>query len=593
MTSTEPTTAPIHVSSLGASLVALSHAQKDKEGAPTLIPGFFFRSVSTGGLINTIYSVVYYIIDTYFRSADDSLLKEHLEGILESIKASFAVKVEEVKGAYAQYEAYLNRLKNGETPDAESVVSARYILADWNNSIRPSKGMTLQKMIKQANATFLAIKESKGLFSGWDSLLQYDSSFEQITGTQAIIELEENLGQLPLGVCSKLCNPNPKLDVIEASTLKQWIAKINGCWRVDVHKLHRGLRAAMIHLKLSTQSKTGKPSKLAILETNLRDNGLLAMTEPDGKHLSWRRSLGIGSVLSLERNQYTIQDRSTITRTNGGKESYWSFPIVEDESKCIIVGENEVSLGLQIADEATGSSIAPYPKIYRTDRYGRFGEAERIATLLDQKNWTSSGGSVSWGDSGPVRQIEGMLKKLAAMEETPIVEAADFGFNASNELKLRHPLESGEKYDFPRIVRIAFHAANGNLTVYKRLLKESGLSTHVATEYYQDVVEDVLKEDSRGYDVVAVVRSPKITDAAVRAMANELSKSVKALLERCSYQLKQTYIIAGKEMSLIREALVVAIVNEYRDSIGAGMLWPGLDEAVVNRAATKLQLNAK
>jgi hypothetical protein len=583
----------VGIAHLASSTIALSLAPRDEKGIPDLTPGYWRLSVSTGGMVNRFIRLVYQLFDTLLRNSGDPYLLQHLRETLAKTRESFEVQVPAVVEAYQRYVAHLDCLRKGSVPDTTNLVADRHVISDWNYSMRAPKGLSLQDMINAANEGFRAITEDKeksgGFFFGGDSLLTYHKRFDQIAGCQQIIELEENVGSLPVGVLQKLAIKNSQLTVEEADTLKQWIEKVNGCWRVDVRKLHRGLKALCEHLGMSTISKSGKPSELARMEKRLRDSQLSALIKPDGKHLTWRRGVELSGKVSITGTEYAIDVVQTPKRKGGGAELHWTFPVVDDPKHAIEFGINEAALGMRIADEADQGGPVPYARLYAMDGYGRCALAERLTTAMDEKVWASAEGSFSKSDKGPVKQIAGFLRILSQMEKTPEVKASEVFFNDSGELKLRHPMKPGRGFDFPRLVGLAYEASNGNQAVFTQILKEGGLAEHSVVGYFLNVVEDAIKgTEGRGAMKLAALK--EISDPAVCKQAKSLARKTQELQTRCVLEINQRYQPEGVSKERIDELVGQTIVAHYKKSIGAGILWPTLSMGVIDAVAAKLHL---
>ena len=250
------------------------------------------NSLSTGGLVNYVWEILFHFIDSYLRASGDSLRKKLLLEALVKTKEAFVSEIVHVSQAYAKYHNYLNHLKKGGSGENKSIGEVRHVLTDWNNAMHPPRGLRLREIIDKANKAYAILLKTLGkgresLFSAPESLVQYQGIFEKVARCQHIIELEENLADpSPIGVLKKLGHRNFELDVEETDTLKQWVARVNGCWRIDIYKLHRGLKAMSEHIGLSTISKGGQPSQLALLEYHLRARGLTAFNGPDPHYLN-------------------------------------------------------------------------------------------------------------------------------------------------------------------------------------------------------------------------------------------------------------------------------------------------------------------
>lgn len=580
----------LRYSDIGSSLLALSVAPRDACGVPEITPRFSKKSVSSGGLLNRIWEVIFYVVD-YFRSPQQSYRRSCLFETLVRTQESFQKRVHEVSNAYQQYRAYLQDIQAGKKSD-RGINRTRLIISEWNASMRAPEGSTLQEMIVKANQAYTLAMRGLGSSSHEAGLVQYQAVFEEIAECQKIVDFEEDLEEsLPFDVLAKLCHRGCSLDVVDQDTLKQWIAKVNGCWRINVRTVHRALKSVVRHLGHPDAGVVEGPSHLAFLEYNLRKHGLELLDRLDCRHLRWRSQLERTQIGEVNGTRYELENRLGPPQYGIRTDAHLVFPIRGDKTHVLVTGLNEALLGIEAADAAENPGVIPLAMMRFMDSGGRSALYERLVVPLAHYRWKSGHEELDEAEDPVVLgSLVDLLSVLVRQEKTPAISVQDLMFNAKNELRLMRKVKMGPRFDYDRIVKLAYDASNGSLAIFRHLMEASGLYSHPVVSFYDEVVQDTLKGLSAvGVDEVAARRD--LSDSNVRSRAKSLSQDVATLWQRSYTELTLRYEVPrGITRDVVEREIAGQILALYRGSKSVGLLWPTLDERIVASAANRLGL---
>ena len=211
-----------------------------------------------------------------------------------------------------------------------------------------------------------------------------------------------------------------------------------------------------------------------------------------------RRSEQRDKQVSINGKTFELERR--LIENGRGVDTHWIFPIREHSDKVIVMGINAAILGLEMAEAATQTSLVPIAHVNVIASSGKCALIERLMTSVDEWNWASTDAVLDSDDHPVIEQVAGLLRALGKQPKTPVFMEKDFKFNASHELKLQYPLAEGSKYELDRIINLAYKASNHRLAVFSALLRQSGLAQHPIMDFFQSIVEDTLRVDSRGVE---------------------------------------------------------------------------------------------
>ena len=592
--------------SMGANLLALKNAPKDSSGVPNLQPGFLRKTVSSGGIINYIYNIIYQAAE-YF---SPGVTKRHVLETLLKTREAYRQKIKEVEKAYDCVDNYLSSLSDGKDVDKVEIAGSITVVLDYLSAIASDDGASFKKLVAKANEAYdNVIKDARNepwfqevmgtqARDSWlpfgNSAFPYDDRISRVQRRRDLLDLIECMGSpIPVSALRKLSltekqrkDRDVKITSEESKRLNTWITEVNGSWRMDVHRLHRGLRGLFEHLDIPTICSEGEVSRFAQLLSGLVIRGMTLLTKEDRKHVKWRSDLRPMDVLQIGDRQYPLEKQLGPHRSSSSKDKHLIYTVKDSDGIVISIPMNEAAISLSQAAE---SKVVPRAQLLRMDRYGRFAIYERLKTPLDGHTWHSGEGPLDGRDRKTLNPIVNLLKSLVDSKEnpkTPQIAAKEFMLDSSGNLKLLRGFKQGDHYDYDLLVRFCRDTANGSLTVFKHLLTDGGLAAHPLRQFYKAVVEDIQRapQQQRGVDKVATAHS--ISDPQVREQAKALREDVLNACGRCRDHYIEWYDIdAGQPISAIEAMAQQAIVTGYDDSIGAGILWPKIEENAVIRVA--------
>ncbi len=597
---------------MGGNMLALTRADKDEKGIPQLTPGLWKRGVSSGGIVNYVYNIIYTVAE-YF---SPGVTKRHVLQTLIKTRDAYRDKIKEVEKAYDRVHGYLEDLSEGKSVDKVEIAGAISVVLDYLDAVGTDDGVTFKKLVKQANQAYdSVIKDAREepwfdevmgdhKSSGWlpfgNDAFPYDDRISRIQRRRDLLDLIENVGTpLPVSAFRKLSAGVSALTTLESEGLKTWIAEVNGSWRMDVRRLHRGLRGLFEHLDISSVCKQGKVSRLAMLESELVSRGVSLLLKEDRKHMRWRDGINSRDVLEAKGRRYVLDKQLGEHRSSSSKDKHVVYSVKDNDEVVVVMPMNEAIVGIEQATAigrpgaAGGAALVPMADLKRMDRFGRFAIYERLTTPLVGHNWNSGDAALDNDDRTTLTPVVTLLQAMLQREKTPKISAKDFMIGSDGTLKLLRGQKEGADFDYDLLVQFCLDAANGSLAVFKHLLTGSGIRDHALRQFYKDIVNDSLAgAAARGVDAVAAARS--ISEPKVRERAKKLRDDIVRTRDWCCTQYMQRYDAnAGMPRSAL-EALFHNLFNYYDNTIGAGVLWPGLGEdlLVAVAAAGMLKLTA-
>lgn len=579
---------------LTGTLLALCEAPLGSDGVPMVTPRVGRPLVSYGGLVNRLWEVFFSVVE--FLRGESGYRRKVLVSSLTKSAESFRQVVDDLVDAHQKYQDYLED-SEGRRPVVEAEVAhARARICEWNNHIQTPEGMSLKDTIKKANSAFSILmadakKHGIPLAGAYGSLVDYQAVFDALCRDQLLIDFEHRLHTpIPFTVMRKLCQPQYELSDVEKDTLRQWIEKVNDCWKLNARCLHRGLMALVDQLGYRDLPPTTLPSPLHLLEHHLVANGLKAIAQPDYVHIRWRqRAVDLG-VVSVDGVTHDLDDKMG-DGPSGRLDNRFVFTLQKDKRHVLVIAANEAALGLAAAEANTAADPIPLASVRGIYGGGRYALVERLVKPVKDYAWDCASEEK---DKVALESLSGMLKTLARMEKTPVITADQLMFDSDDCVKMTHKAMPGERFDFDRIVDLAFECSNGNLKVFSHLLVESGLHKHRVVKYYNDVMRDTFAEKPIGEDKVAAKQKPSISDTFVRKRARHLGKEALAMRERSYYELMAQYVPPEDMKSKkIKEKIGKRILHLYTKSVGAGVLWPLLVSDVVKGVAKELNMKPR
>lgn len=318
-------------------------------------------------------------------------------------------------------------------------------------------------------------------------------------------------------------------------------------------------------------------------------NACLQVNAQDKEHLAWRATLKPGRTLYLNGRSIVLGEQ---IKPKQGFDNNLVFTISENPKEVVLIGKNLLSLGLKYRDTMALSSsqqslqLVPVLKIKEVDSQGRFAIAEKMDSSLNAMKWDEDD-NVLRHQCGPVIAIIRNIvdNPSAAMQ----LSVENLGFDRGFNLVSTKPLRYGP-LNFDALKEFLYAVANGNVTAFALMMRNSGLFKDKVGRFYKEVVastlddpnylnsleksenEEKLRKSTLPYDIT-------VDSSQVIVNALKLNDLIRKEFQRWCEKLALKYPKKNKKHI---EENVKAVIKEAYVQLGGGTdIWGGVLERVI------------
>jgi hypothetical protein len=547
---------------LGSNLQEL-YSTKDNAN-PVLVASPFRKKIfnSSSGW-GRVYSALYLVLGKNRRA-------KRLHTVVVHTHDLFNEHAKFMQGTLEQYHQYVAQASKGQQPNAKQYLRCRWVLTRWYDATH----VFLDNVHKQPNSPLQEFLKSNLLSSPKDpSPFTCEPLFKRVSCVQKILDIEGLFQKpLPYAALHKLAT-SAQLTQQERDDIDKWIQFLNvHSKKFSVHFFHRFLKS------LINEFPQGGPiPNLTKLEMGLVDRECKIFLQRDLKHLSWREQLRPGNVVLCNSKQIVLGERIGVKKE--GFDQTIHFAVVGDPHKIFTVGVNEAILGLKKAlSEEQGFAVrmASYIEI---DASGKCALVEKLSESLNQYPWTSQKDQLSAADQDLISPLSGLINWFVKEKISPHhLSPRHLMFDAAGELKsLKLVLKTpSEDFDFNFLENFVCECAAGNRRVFQHLMEASGLHEHPYAKFYEKIVKNALQRNTTTVSMQADLDS--ITDSRIEEQAQKLYQQISELEMECVQKIQQQCQIAPQKLI---SAVSKQIYSQYQMSSGAGIIWPGLKQDVI------------
>lgn len=462
--------------------------------------------------------------------------------------------------ALKDYLEYLEKKGKGYSLPEAQYFPSRTLLTEWNSSTKP-----FLKLIEKIHC-------KNNFFKPLQLDLSFDSpSIKTFQFCQKIIDLEGIIeGPLPLELLKKILRKIP-LNVLDQKDLDQWINKIESK-NLGARTVHKFLRALVfIYTKKNTDPKT-RQTILNNLELFLEDKGCKVFQKKDLKHLKWRQELEKGNKFSLNHSDIILGKEIFPKKT--GSDQTRAYTIIDQKNSIALIAQNCIALPLRDLRMRQECQVEIEPvQMQDISPDGRIAVVERL-NALNTIPWKSSQGQIDKEDEILLNILGKLIQRFIKNNMTPSnFSPTSLMFNDQFQLKLLKPLRK-RLFDFNALENFFFECANGNHTIFKELMTQSGLIEHATAKFYRDIVSNTLNEENMDIEDLAGIY--KITDPKVIDTATHLTNQILSIKNQLQLNLRETFPqLSPLELN---KKINHKILQSYLGYQSAGFLWPSFPD---------------
>jgi hypothetical protein len=399
--------------------------------------------------------------------------------------------------------------------------------------------------------------------------------------------------------------------------------------------LHKILQSTVEILRTHDDEKD-----LARLEHVLSEHGCKLFHLEDPIHLKWRNQLKPGDkILMTEQNgdkKEVILGPQLGMKRDGDKNVYFKV-VREGLEKFVgkvlevdVVAEGSVVLGkageqltgemlkcmtdagvetIRIVDERheiplmeetlvwihINSSILPIKKLLRDmykgpeqhgvlgvidfkgmDKEGRFALVDRLRFPLQNIDWDPGMTDLN---KKACRDIIKLVKGFIEHDQTPENFSPKFlMFDKKTRLKSTRIPTQGKNFDFNAVEDFIFEISKSNLNVFQYLMSMTKLTKSKTAEFYRKMVGNALNGVSDSADNVAERKG--VVEPSIADRGQDIYKAVITLKKCCCERLKKAEIAGNLDTQVGAQIQI-----EYDKTCASGILWPDLEDRVVEQLA--------
>lgn len=543
-----------------------------------VVPGLwgnriYYSEVGWGRILKVIYAVWTFFFGT--RSVVDKLRRA-----IEYTEKAFERQFKALEKHFSSYQSSLILLLEEDCYfDPKSYAKERWIFTRWHDSSAPFIRLVERGLSPKSDCLF------KRFLGRSTSKFVQIPNYKQIRSYQRIIDVVRQIpGKPPLAVLKKL-SWKKQLFQEEEKALKVWINSIHSLGdKMKVMTFHKGMTALVNHVEGMHRTHYVRKPMADDLELELAKYGLNIFRQKDAKYIQWCDSLKAGDELSIKDKKYSI-DKELLSCKMDNKLRV--FTVKNSPNKVIVVGQNRVILSLKKRGAQECSWGIRPAHWFEVSADGRFAVVERLKIPLTKKRWRSDE-EIHLDDILLLKPIVDQVSWFVKQKATPKnLDSSYLMYDQMDSLKSTKILIKGE-FNYPKLVDFCKKCANGNLTIYKHLVSETGLYKHSYQKYFQEVLKRTLEgTDDLPEDIGASLQF-QITDYPVIEKGKSFQKMVIKFQKKCMKKLLQEYVIKDP-LSLAKE-VAKQISKEYIQSQSICSLWPKMSKSVVAATVNSLGL---
>ncbi len=534
-----------------------------------LVPHPFSRKVYDSGygwgrIWKWFYSVLEHLFCKDFKT-------ERLQKTMEKTQAVFSSRFAEVQESLHCYQEYLKDRISDEKIDEKEIHPYRKRITLWNRSTTP----------------FLSLSKDKTstLFEKYypDDAKPFNTEnlTESLQLAQHLINLEGYLhSPLPLNLLGKLARAEA-LTKTDKKQLKKWIKTLNTKKEIPQKAFHTAL--------VSLVQTIGSDATISNLEMGLTDLNLKLFLQPEPSHINWRETLQPGEVLSCGGKEYILDEPLLVKEEDDGLDHTLLFTIKDQPEKVIAIGINPSFMRLKEQMSQKYQWGVEMPAIYAIEENGKFAVMERMQTPLSERTWTASAYLFPFEEKKILDPLVNMIKWWFKQSLTPL----DFSlkhlmFDNKGSLKYTHLLMP-ELLNFSFLEDLIVELANGNLTVYLYLMKESTLRDHLVIDFYHRMVTNAVDNKPANAKNLAACR--KITDPEVIKRGKSLYKQSQEMRKQVLKKLSKEYCISDR--ATLKKTLNAMLTTWHKKNCTASSFWPDTEASIIRNLILECRLKPK
>lgn len=417
--------------------------------------------------------------------------------------------------------------------DERSLRKSKSFLTRWNTATMP-----FLKALGEDNAPFLELIR-KGFAIENSSFAEPFGSSEQaedLSRIQQIIDFEGHLGaRLPLKALHHTA-VGRELNGEEAKAIRKLAKAIgNNASSLTIHHLNKYLRALAEHFE--SEEEGDAISLLTNMASALVVETPQIFNQRDDWHLRKRAELGPGSLLDCNGKGVVLSGR--IGPRDDRFDNNLVFEVAGPSQQVVVIGINRLTLHLKAAlSEQMGFGLRS-AKFIDIARDGSFALVERLEGNLSDIQWTSTELGLSDEDLELLVPVIHAIRWFIKKNKIPAHFSPEHLLYDSNGVlrcaKYTVPL----RFSFIEMEAVIKAIAAGNSTVFKHLMKKSGMLKHRHAEYFQSMVLATCKEQDPDPAIRSQIK--EILDFHYIDRARDLVLEIESVRNHCLASLQQAW----------------------------------------------------
>ncbi len=550
-----------------------------------VVPGLwgnriYYSEVGWGKILKIVYAVW-----TFFFGSRSVI--EKLRKAIRYTERAFERQFKNLEKHFSSYQSSLVLLLEEDCYfDPKIYAKERWIFTRWHDSSAPFIRMVVRGESPKIDRLFKRLIGKSA--SGSTSKFKQIPNYEEIQSYQKIINVVRQIPEKPPLAALKKLAWKKQLFQEEEKAMKVWIGSIHSLGnKMKVTTFHKGMKSLVKHVERMHRTQYVRKPRVDDLELELAKYGLNIFRQKDPKYMKWCESLKAGDELNIRGKKYPIEDELTSCKMENKLRVY---TVKNNPNKVIVVGQNRVILSIKKRGAQEFSwGIRPV-HWFEVSSDGRFAIVEKLKIAVSKRRWLSNE-SIHLDDLLLLKPIADQVSWFIEQNAVPKnLDSSNLMYSQMNSLKSTKILMKGE-FNYPKLVDFCKKCANGNLTVYKYLMSETGLSNHSYQKYFQEVIKRTLEGKDDLAEDIGALQQFQITDYPVIEKGKLFKKLVVKLQKKCMRKLLDKYTIKNP-LSVAKE-VAKQIYKEYVQGKYVCSLWPKMNKRVVAATVKNLGLSRK
>lgn len=528
---------------------------------------------------------IFYQVVCFFIGQDFKLIR--LQAAVQKTHQIFQEQLKNITPHMERFQKYLGEICEGGNVVETNMQETLKAITEWNDATHP-----FLKLVRRKKRVLIELlqrclgKNEKNPVIG-EEFFQTEL-FPRSGCYQDIIDLEGELAeQIPWHLLRKAAT-NITINVDEDVEIRQWILKLNLYAAENPERralIHRAFQSFLKHVKENHASRFIAEPHLGTLASALIDLDCRLFAFRDPKHIEWREKMEKDSVLNCNGKKIVLGE--PIGRKLHGEDNVLIFQIKDDPEHVVAFGINRATLALRqkwlLEENAWSIKVAAMREL---DEYGRFAIIEKLRDPRGGQPWMSVSPHLSAEDMHRCRPLVSFVDCCIRRNCTPVAFSPQhvlldkMGRIAYAKI-LALPSSPQRQFNFNALEDFVFKASLENPMVFSFLMKESRLTQHRFAGFYQTLVQDALN----GTEVNVETRYHvcELHDISMLAQGKKLYEEALQLNGRCLEKIRTNHPLrlAKTLDAAVREQLT----RRYNESCAAGILWPTLENDVVQALA--------